>query len=159
MFITKNDRMRKLFKSILLVTILFLFNGCVFDEYKKEEDKLLEKAVSDFYLNISSFDCRKIKSLCTEDFVIVEDYRLWNTDSVCVDLMNDNGAKLKYVLKDFKVHVAQNTAIVIYKLKETIEKDGKIVENDFLESAVLDRKQGLADNWKISFIHSTEAKK
>jgi hypothetical protein len=149
--------MRKLFSPLLLVATVLLFNSCVYEEFKKEETKLLEEAVSDFYYNISAFNCDKIADQCTEDFAIVEEYKLWNTDSVCVDLMKDRGAKLKYVLKDFKVHITQNTAIVIYKLKETITKDSLPVENDFLESAVLDRKPG-SDIWKISFIHSTVVK-
>lgn len=151
--------MKKIFTLILCLVVPFLFNGCVYDQFKKEENKLLENTISDFYYNISAFDCDKITSQCTKDFVIVEGYKLWNTDSVCVDLMKDKGAKLKYVLKDFKVHVAENTAIIIYKLKETITKDNQVIENDFFESAVLDRTSQTSDIWKISFIHSTEVKK
>ncbi len=144
--------MRKIFSFLVLITI-----GLHATAQQKNDQKDVQAPLIRLFDGISAIDNEAIKAEVSSDFTLLENGKIWNTDSLIVAVSRYKGLGLKRVNKlDFlKTEQAGNTAWVSYYNTADLEFKGRQIVARWLESAVLVSEQG---KWKIKLLHSTELK-
>jgi hypothetical protein len=117
----------------------------------------VQQVITRLFDGISTLNMKIISDCMAKDFTVLEDGRMWNLDSIEVQINQMKGIKFTRDnrFNFIKTEVKGNTAWVAYhNTADMIINDMKVVIN-WLESAVLIR-EGKA--WKIQLLHSTEIK-
>lgn len=141
--------MRKIFSFLVLITI-----GMHAAAQQKND---IQATVIRLFDGMSAMNNEAIKAEVSSDFTLLEDGKLWNTDSLTRAINKGKGMDIKRVNKfEFlKTEQAGNTAWVSYYNTAELEYKGRQITVRWLESAVLVKEQG---KWKIKLLHSTELK-
>jgi len=145
-------------KNLLLAIslFLFLFNGCKPSNRRNNPENLKEVLI-DYFGGIKTKNYQKMKDLTTSDFVLYEDGKIWNNDSLIHLVKNSPKFTAEYTFKDFKITVDDSTGSMYYSNHGAfIFNDTSHVNFDWLESASFKK---INDHWKIAFLHSTTKKK
>lgn len=142
--------MRKIFSLLILITI-----GLHVAAQQKNE---IQAPVIRLFDGMSAMDNEAIKAELSTDFTLLENGKVWNTDSLTAAINKGKGMDIKRVNKfEFlKTEEAGNTAWVSYYNTAELEFKGKQIIVRWLESAVLVKEQR---KWKIKLLHSTELKR
>jgi len=121
-----------------------------------DDSTLLRQMIKEYFDGVAAKDFEKLQSMTTEDFVIYEDGKVWNNDSVFRNIQYHQPFSVKFALSDFRIFVDAHSAYADYRshpdfvLSETVK-----FHLDFLETMIF-RKT--AAGWKISILHITELK-
>lgn len=134
--------------SVIFVTLWIV--GCSPKQYEKEDPKVVEQTLRDYYKAISDREFEKLESLSTKDLVIYEDGLIWNNDSVAKAFNGVN--KISFQLVNLDVKVDCNSARARYMTLAKFEFPDTTFLPKFTESATFIKEKG---NWKIEFIHSS----
>ena len=123
----------------------------------KTEQKLIQAPLVRFFDAMSAQQPDGLKAEVTPDFSLLENGKVWNTDSLTIAIVRYKGLDLKRVNHfDFiKTEQMGNVAWLSYYNTADITFKGKQINIRWLESAVLIKEKQL---WKIKFLHSTELK-
>ena len=144
--------MKKL--SILLLTQVILLSAC--QQKKVDDPEQLNGVVVSFFDGIKTKDFQKMNDLTTADFVIFEDGKLFNNDSLFKQMNSFAKYTAEYAFDNFDTYVDANSGSTSYfnhgeiVLNDTIE-----IKIDWLESATFKKVDG---KWKMDFLHSTVRK-
>jgi ketosteroid isomerase-like protein len=111
-------------------------------------------AVNTVFAAVRADDSQELDSVVTPDFYIFDGGVRLNADSLMALMKAQHAAGKRYEwnVTDPDVHVSGNTAWVAYINKGSIGDAGGSVNQQWLESAFLEKEAG---TWKIVFMHST----
>ena len=132
---------------ILLATTLF-FNSTL----RAEQSVFLP--VQELFAAMSNVDYKKMKSLVTEDFQLLEVGEDWTIDDL-INVVKPSDYKRRNFFNVIRSEVNGNMAWVSYWNKATFSNGEREEVVAWLESAVM-VKQG--DVWLIEMLHSTRVK-
>ena len=118
------------------------------------EHEKVQKVIIDFFDALAALNDQGIRDVVENDFILLEDGEVWNTDTLINALTPVKSRKFSRInhLKFFSTEQQGDVAWVSYDNKADITVDDKPYKRHWLESAVLKRKNG---RWKISLLHST----
>jgi ketosteroid isomerase-like protein len=118
------------------------------------DQEQIARAVNTVFAAIHAEDSQELDSVVTSDFYIFDGGVQLNADSL-MTLMKAQyaaGKRYEWNVTDPDVHVSGNTAWIAYVNKGTITDAAGSVNQQWLESAFLEKQAGI---WKIVFMHST----
>ncbi|MBN8855265.1 MAG: DUF4440 domain-containing protein [Sphingobacteriales bacterium] len=121
-----------------------------------DDSTLLRQMIQDYFDGVAAKDFVKLRSMTTEDFVIYEDGKVWNNDSVFRNIQYHQPFRVKFTLSDIRVFVDAHSAYADYRSHpDFVLSDTVKFHLDFIETMIF-RKT--AAGWKISVLHITELK-
>ncbi|AUX44338.1 hypothetical protein SOCE26_058020 [Sorangium cellulosum] len=97
-----------------------------------------------------------MKALTTTDFLIYENGKILNNDSLIDIISGSPYTKVTYSFENFTINVDNNSGSIRYSNHgEFVKDDASVITRDWLESATFKK---VGDEWKLDFIHSTVKK-
>lgn len=145
--------MKKLPVIILATGVLF-FYSC--QQKKTDDPEKLKEVLTGYFDAIKARDFQKMKDLSTEDFILFEDGKVFNNDSLIKLMSTMPDAVVDYKFENFIINVDQNTGNMrYYNQGEFIINDTIRLTPRWLESATFKK---IDNNWKLEFLHSTVRK-
>ena len=124
--------------------------GCSPKQCEKEDPKVVEQTLRDYYKAISDREFEKLESLSTKDLVIYENGLIWNNDSIAKAFNGVN--KISFQLMNLDTKVDCNSARARYRTLGKFEYPDTTFHPTFTESATFIKEKG---NWKIEFINQS----
>jgi ketosteroid isomerase-like protein len=146
--------MKSLAKVFIALNLSLIILSC---QHKPNDDpEKVKQVLPDYFDGIKTKDFQKMKDVTTVDFVLFEDGKVFNNDSL-INLINSFPKySVDYTFSEFNIAVDQEIAHIYY------HNQGAFILNDtthmnykWLESASF-RK--VNDQWKMNFLHSTVKK-
>src|SRR5688500_60225 len=135
-----------------LLVAISLLSSCAPNKPIDDPEKV-KQVIYNYFDGISTKNFQKMKDACTADFVLYEDGKVFNNDSLfnLINAMPKYTAK--YDFKNFRVNVDQATASMSYfSHMDLTLNDTTNITFDWLESATFKKEE---DVWKLEFMHST----
>ena len=112
--------------------------------------------IRDYFDAVAAKDFAKLQSMSTPDFVIYEDGKIWNHDSVFRNIQYHQPFDVKFSFTDMRIVVDARTAYADYlSHPDFVIYDTVKFHLDFIETMIFRRT---AAGWKISRLHITELK-
>ena len=110
--------------------------------------------VSTIFAAARKDDVAKFDSVIASDFYIFDGGARFNGDTVMAFIKAQHAAGKRYEwnVTEPEVHIHGNTAWIAYVNKGSISDASGTVNQNWLESAFLEKRAGI---WKIVFMHST----
>ena len=147
-------------KNISLLLIAFLISAIlVAQKHLSRDQQAVQQTVIKMFDALSNRDSTSLQSYCTADISLYEYGQVWNIDTLILKAITQNQAadfKRTNTFDFTNTTTDKKTAWVTYYLQSAINRDGKQVRVQWLETVVLvkERKQ-----WKIKHLHSTLIKR
>jgi len=144
-------------KNLLLASfVFFLFAGCniKMDKTELETEKFnVHKVLAEYFNAIEDRNWEKLKSLSTDDMILVEHGLLWNNDSLINALEKYwHGYEISYSFDFIKTHVDGSSAWTIYRNHGIAKKGDQEMHFHWIESVIFTKENG---EWKIIEAQST----
>lgn len=145
-------------KNLLFTTIiLILLVSCDSkkNEINHEKEKTnVQKVLSEYFNALAERNWEKLRSLSTDDMILVEHGLLWNNDSL-INVMEKYWVdyEVNYSFDFIKTQVYENCAWAIYRNHGVAKKENQILNIHWIENAIFIKE---LDVWKIRFINSTK---
>lgn len=141
-------------KIVLTLFVILLSNAC--QQAPNDDPAELRRVLTDYFDAIKTSDFQRMKDVTTADYVLFEDGRIFNNDSLINVLRSFGNFSGKFTLEILKTHVDRTSGNLYYLNKgEFVFNDTAHVTYNWIESATF-RK--IDDEWKIDFLHSTVRK-
>jgi hypothetical protein len=137
-------------KILSVIFAILWIVGCSQKQCEKEDPKVVEQTLRDYYKAISDREFKKLESLSTKELIIYENGLIWNNDSVAKAFNGVN--KTSFQLVNLETKVDCNSARVRYMTLGKVKLPDTTYHPKFTESATFIKEKG---NWKIEFIHSS----
>ncbi|HLF33434.1 MAG TPA: nuclear transport factor 2 family protein [Cyclobacteriaceae bacterium] len=125
-------------------------------EHKNDDPEVLKKILSDYFDGIKNKDINKMNAVTTTDFILFEDGKVWNNDSL-LNLANTfNSFQGTWTFDFIRVTIDKLSGDIVYLnhgdfiINDTIE-----MKFDWVESATFSKVDG---SWKMNLLHSTVKK-
>ncbi|MEX2230990.1 MAG: nuclear transport factor 2 family protein [Cyclobacteriaceae bacterium] len=143
------------------IVILFFFGLCISvlscnNSPAEDDSESVKQVIEAYFDGIKTRDGKKMKAVTTDDFLLYEDGRVFNNDSLISFLNSFSSLSGEFTLDSMKINVDDNIANMVYLNR------GDLVFNDtiratyiWLESATFKKVDGV---WKMDFLHSTVRK-
>ena len=118
------------------------------------DQKQVVDTVSTIFTAARADDVAKFDSVIASDFYIFDGGARFNGDSIMAFIKAQHAAGKHYEwnVTEPDVHISGNTAWIAYVNKGSISDASGTVNQNWLESAFLEKQAG---TWKIVFMHST----
>jgi len=118
------------------------------------DQKQVVDTVSTIFSAARTEDVAKFDSVIASDFYIFDGGTRFNGKAIMtfIKAQHAGGKHYEWSLTDPDVHIGGNTAWVAYVNKGVISDASGTVNQNWLESAFLEKQAG---SWKIVFMHST----
>ena len=118
------------------------------------DQKQVVDTVSTIFTAARADDVAKFDSVIASDFYIFDGGARFNGDSIMAFIKAQHAAGKHYEwnVTEPDVHISGNTAWIAYINKGSISDASGTVNQNWLESAFLEKQAG---TWKIVFMHST----
>jgi ketosteroid isomerase-like protein len=146
--------MKKLLNLLIanLLIGLLILSGC----QSGNDTDSAEAAFRSFFETAENKDYEGMRNHCTPDFIVFEDGIIWTIED-WIDFLRplEGKASIKYDFRDLKKTRDGNTVWLTYNNVADAEIEGAPVQFNWLESAVLKRRNR---EWKLAFLHSTASK-
>jgi ketosteroid isomerase-like protein len=143
----------------LAVTFALIFSPNVFTARAQQmsltsDQKQVVDTVSAIFTAARADDVAKFDSVIASDFYIFDGGARFNGDSILALIRAQHAAGKRYEwnVTEPDVHIRGNTAWIAYVNKGSITDASGTVDQNWLESAFLEKQAG---TWKIVFLHST----
>lgn len=139
---------------ILLLTPFLLLSSC--QEQKADNPEQLRTVLTGYFDGIKTKDFQKMRDLTTADFIIYEDGKVFNNDSLFNMINSFPKYTVEYKLEHMKINVDNSSGHIRYfNHGDFVFNDTTQVTFDWLESATFRKIDG---KWKMDFLHSTSRK-
>ena len=140
---------------VFFVGIFSCFSSCKHDSSDNNSD-VVKQILFYYFDGIKNRDLQKLNALTTADFVLYEDGKIFNNDSL-INLLNSfSKFSAKFELDSLKINVDNNIARIFYTNRgDFIVNDTLPLSFNWLESATF-RKEN--EGWKMDFLDSTVRK-
>jgi hypothetical protein len=118
------------------------------------DQKQVVDTVSTIFTAARADDVGKFDSVISSDFYIFDGGARFNGDSIMAFIKAQHavGKRYEWNVTEPDVHIRGNTAWIAYVNKGSITDVSGTVNQNWLESAFLEKQAGV---WKIVFVHST----
>jgi ketosteroid isomerase-like protein len=118
------------------------------------DQKQVVDTVSTIFIAARADDVAKFNSVIASDFYIFDGGARFNGDTIMAFIKARHAAGKSYEWNVIEpdVHISGNTAWIAYVNKGSISDASGTVNQNWLESAFLEKQAG---TWKIVFMHST----
>jgi ketosteroid isomerase-like protein len=143
----------------LAVTFALIFtpNVCTTRAQQKpltSDQRQVVDTVSTIFTAASTEDIAKLDSVIAPDFYIFANGRRFNGDALmaAIKALHAAGKRNDEHVTEPEIHISGNTAWIAYVNKGSITDASGTVNQNWLESAFLEKQAG---SWKIVFMHST----
>lgn len=135
----------------LLSFFLLYFNAPSFCQPEKGS---IQACITGFFDGLSEIDFNKIREHTTNDFLLLEDGEVWNTDTLIAKMSAPKPPGLKRENKFVFIDIREegDVAWVSYHNTAVFSLGEKRQTVKWLESAVLKKTMG---KWRIQMLHST----
>ena len=140
-------------RTSLFFVLLFGLLSCQ-QTNQKDDPEQLKSVLMDYFNGIKTKDFQVMKNVTTSDFLLYEDGKIFNNDSLINMLSSFPNYKAKYQFDNFRINAGNNIGDMSYT------NHGEITINDtihltfnWLESAHFKK---VGNKWKLDFLHSTE---
>lgn len=150
-------------KNIVLTFILLFVSYVSFAQNQKEADILsLKKLVEDSFQDIfTEFKSEKIADYYTDDFLLIENGEIWNTDSVRNYLAKARLRTPKPTRENkfdfFKMEIMDDVAWVSYHNYATFTTENSPPRMiHWMETVIAIRTE---EGWRIKLLHNSAGKK
>ena len=142
----------KLLLLLLFALFLFGFQG----KKKSDNPEQLKQVLTSYFDGIENRDFDKMKEVTTKDFVLFEDGKVWNNDSIINMIKGMPPFVAKYSFDNFHINIDDKNGNMFYfnHLDATLNDTTKL-KYDWIESATFKKMDG---EWKMNFLHSTTRK-
>ena len=137
-----------------LLIILFSLGWLNSSSQTKTDSSEIIRVLKEDYKTMVTWDINKHRSLCTVDYILIEDGEIWTMDKE-IDHYKKSAHRILNRQDQFNilfVKIQGNSAYAVYGLKSVITEGGKLLTKRWNESAIFRKVQG---TWKIALIHST----
>ncbi|HMJ69025.1 MAG TPA: GDSL-type esterase/lipase family protein [Cyclobacteriaceae bacterium] len=116
------------------------------------DPELIKAALTGYFDGIRTQDRQKMIAATTDDFLLYEDGKVWNNDSVFRE-MDKHKFSVTYTFSDLNISVNRTLAHVSYHAKADFVFDDTVSQSlHFIESASFKKK---GDRWAMNFLHVT----
>lgn len=141
--------------ALLTIAVLGLIVSCQTTP-KTDPPETLKNVLISYYNAMEARDFDQMKEISTADFIIYEDGKIWNNDSL-IQLMNSMPeSNIEFTLDNFSINIDQQTGHMYYSNHGDVYSNDTITTAfDWLESATFKKVDG---TWKLDFLHSTVKK-
>ena len=141
----------------LLIAFICAFSQTALSQAQRDSMEIVQ-VLKDDYKTMVNWDINKHKSLCTDDYILIEDGEIWNMEKEAEHYRKSANRILdrKDHFDFMFVRVLGTTAYTVYNLKSDITEAGKFITKRWNESVIFRKIQG---KWKIALIHSTPVDK
>ena len=120
---------------------------------RPDDPETLKQLVIDYFDGVANKSFEKLNTVTTPDFVIYEDGKIWNNDSVFKNIRYHVPFTAKFALTDFKINMDSRSGDVTYLSHVDFVFDDTVkVAIDFIEGATF-RKT--SSGWKINLLYAT----
>ncbi|MCU4166589.1 nuclear transport factor 2 family protein [Carboxylicivirga caseinilyticus] len=139
-------------RNLLLIIGIGLILSCQ-NEKQTDNPEVLEKVLISYFDGIKDKDLDKMNASTTNDFVLFENGKIWNNDSLFNFLNALPPYSATFTLSPLKTSIDEEIGNLYYlnhmdmTLNDTIED-----KYDWIESATFKKVEG---EWKLDFLHST----
>ncbi len=121
-----------------------------------DDPEKLKAVLNGYFDGITTKDYQKLNDLTTEDFILYENGKVWNNDSLIKSISRYPNSTINYEFDNLKISVDQfSGSISYYNHGEFILNDTTRRNINWVESATF-RKVG--SEWKMDFLHSSVRK-
>jgi ketosteroid isomerase-like protein len=123
-----------------------------------EEDKpeSVKLPLLNYFDAIQRKDLGAMRANTTDDFVLFEDGRVWNNDSLWMQIQRYPNRRLEFRLTGFKVFVDKESGQISYfNHAKVFHNDSLTRQVDWIENVTLRKREG---KWRINFLQSTPRK-
>lgn len=142
-----------------VTTILFLVifvSGCELHQHQFDpevEKEKVHQTMKSFFSALENRDWDLLKSVSTDDMILVEHGLLWNNDSL-ISAMEKywSGFNVSYSFDFIKTQVDCNTAWMVYKNHGIASTDTLEIRLHWIESLIFTKIEG---EWKLAEAQST----
>ena len=147
-------------KKISLLFIVFSMSALLYaQEPLTKDQEAIQQTVVKMFDALSNRDSTSLKDYCTTDITLYEYGQVWNIDTLIQKAITQNQAadfKRTNIFNYINTKADKTTGWVTYRLHSAINRDGKQVTVQWLETVFLvkERKQ-----WKVKHLHSTLIKR
>lgn len=139
-------------RNLLLVIGTAMLLSCQ-SEKKLDNPEVLEKVLISYFDGIKNKDLDKMNAVSSEDFVLFEDGKIWNNDSLYNFLNSLPPYSATFSLSPLKINIDDKIGNLYYLNHMDMILNDTIEDNyDWIESATFKKVDG---EWKIDFLHST----
>jgi hypothetical protein len=140
---------------IFFVIVGLLFSACQ-QSAKTDDPENLKTVLTEYFNGIKTKDFQKMKDLTTNDFVLFEDGKVFNNDSLFKMMNSFPKYTVEYTFDNMTINVDNKTGNMRYFNRgEFVMMDTMRMTNNWLESATFKK---VDDTWKLEFLHSTVRK-
>jgi lysophospholipase L1-like esterase len=141
----------------LAVLTCFLLTGSLLTACRTgvstDNPEVLKQLVIDYFDAVANKRFEKLNAVTTPDFVIYENGKIWNNDSVFKNIRYHVPFTAKFALTDFKINMDSRSGDVTYLSHvDFVFADTIMVAIDFVEGATF-RKT--SSGWKINLLYAT----
>ena len=137
-----------------LLVVLGLLAGCQQKESVDDAEKLKQVLVH-YFDGIKARDLARMNEVTTDDFVLFENGRVWNNDSLMSALIKFSKFEADYTFINYKINVDRAIGSMSYFNHCVCTYDTLTMNYNWLESATFIKANG---KWKMNFLHSTRRK-
>lgn len=143
--------MKRIFWLLILVVLLPITS------FAQQDKEKIEAAITTFFDGISEIDGAKMKNQATADFILLEDGKIWNLDTLITNISIRKNTNIKRVNQFNFIRTEQSGKVAWVSYYNTAEfsLNEKRQTVKWLESAVLAKENG---TWKLKLLHSTKLK-
>jgi ketosteroid isomerase-like protein len=147
-------QIRYLFAAVAFISFTLISMAKAQKDSRTSDQKQIVTTVNTLFASVRADDSQELDSVVTPDFYIFDGGVRLNADSLMTLMKAQHAAGKRYEwnVTDPDVHVSGNTAWIAYINKGSIGDAADSVNQQWLESAFLEKKAGA---WKIVFMHST----
>src|SRR6266852_3061759 len=140
---------------IVFLLVILALDSC--QQSKSDDGENLKLTLTDYFDGIKNKDIKKMNQVTTADFIIYEDGKVWNNDSLIKVLNTFPKFTAKYTFDGFRINVDNTSGSMSYfNHGDFTLKDTTKMTFDWIESATFKKIDG---KWIIDFLHSTIRKK
>ena len=144
-------------KKVILILLIQvgLLTACKQTNQKDDPEKL-KAVLVDYFDGIKTKDFQKMKDLTTNDFVLYEDGKIFNNDSLIKVINSFPKFTAEYKFDNFDITVDNSSGNMSFlNHGQFVFNDTTHVSFNWLESATFKK---VDDKWKLDFLHSTVRK-
>ncbi len=142
-------------KLFLFIPLLGLTISCQ-QEKEIDDPEILKQVLYEYFDGIKNNDLGKMNEATTSDFVLYEDGKIWNNDSLSTFLSTLPKYTAIFKFDNFNIDVDSKSGSMYYSNHGILTfNDTTEVAYEWIESASFKKVDG---NWKINFAHSTVKK-
>jgi hypothetical protein len=137
----------------LTILLAFVIIASCSQERKTDDPEELKNVLTDYFDGIKNKDLNKMNSVTTHDFILFEDGKVWNNDSL-INLVNSfNSFQGTWTFDYIRITMDELSGDIVYlNHGDFIFNDTTKMKFDWVESATFRKIDG---NWKMNLLHST----